>query len=135
MCIRDSVVTIGTEPKRWVRLQTNNDGEARIVLQHEDDSWFGPWFEVPPPYEIRIGVRDLPEWGYAEVASTPGGFVGYTRSFSWSADWVRRPIPIEVTLDDRGQLESRGIYLESATGITPPACDRILADYLANATE
>lgn len=124
------VVTIGTDPKRWVRLQTNNDGEARVVLQQEDDSWPGGWFEVPPPYEVRIGIRDLPQWGYAEVASTPGGFVGYTRSFSWSEDWTRLPIPISVTLADSEQLAARGISLESEPGITPPTCQRILEDSL-----
>lgn len=122
------VITIGTDPRRWVRLQTNDDGEARIVLQHEDGPWYGPWFEVLPPYEIRIGVRDLPEWGYAEVASTPGGYVGFIRSFSWSSDWVRRPIPIEVSLGDAAELARRGVRLEEEPGVTPPTCQRILSD-------
>lgn len=121
------IVTIGTQPRNWVRLQTNDDGQARIVLQHEDGPWYGPWFEVLPPYEIRIGVRDRPEWGYAEVWSTPGGYVGFVRSFSWSSDWVRRPIPIEVSLADRTQLASRGIELEEERGVTPLTCKRILA--------
>jgi hypothetical protein len=127
------IVTIGTDPRRWVRLQTNNDGQARVVLQHEEDPWYGPWFDVLPPYEVRIGVRDLPEWGYAEVGSTPGGFVGFTRSFSWDEDWIREPIPIEVTLADTAQLTERGIHLERESGVTPPTCRRILDDHSAHA--
>lgn len=123
------IVTIGTQPRRWVRLQTNDDGQARIVLQHEDGPWYGPWFEVLPPYEIRIGVRDLPEWGYAEVWSTPGGYVGFVRSFSWGSDWVRRPIPIEVSLGGTAELSRRGIELEEERGVTPLTCKRILADH------
>ncbi|MCW2736535.1 MAG: hypothetical protein JWN97_1179 [Nocardioides sp.] len=126
------IVTIGTEPRRWIRLQTNDDGQARVVLQHEEDPWYGPWFDVLPPYEIRIGVRDLPEWGYAEVGSNPGGYVGFTRSFSWSEDWVRQPIPIEVTVDDTADLAERGIHVEPEAGVTPPTCRRILGDYSAH---
>ncbi len=126
------IVTVGTDPRRWVRLQTNDDGQARVILQHEEDPWYGPWFDVVPPYEIRIGVRDLPEWGYAEVDSTPGGFVGFTRSFSWDEDWVRQPIPIEVTLGDVAQLAERGIHLERESGVTPPTCRRILDDVAAH---
>jgi hypothetical protein len=126
------IVTIGTDPKRWVRLQTNNDGQARIILQHEEEPWYGPWFDVLPPYEVRIGVRDLPDWGYAEVGSTPGGFVGFTRSFSWDDDWVREPIPIEVTLADTAQLAERGIHVERESGVTPPTCQRILNDFSAH---
>jgi hypothetical protein len=126
------IVTIGTDPRRWVRLQTNNDRQARVILQHEEDPWYGPWFDVLPPYEVRIGVRDLPEWGYAEVGSTPGGFVGFTRSFSWDEDWVREPIPIEVTLADTAQLAERGIHVEREDGVTPPTCRRILDDHSAH---
>lgn len=123
------IVTIGTEPRRWVRLQTNDDGQARIVLQQEQGPWYGPWFDVLPPYEIRIGTRDRPEWGFAEVSSTPGGFVGFVRSFSWSPDWTRQPIPIEVTLGDEEVLAQRGITLEQERGITPPTCRRLLDDH------
>ena len=110
-----------TEPRRQARLQTNQGHATRLVIEDEVGTIPGRWFDVPPPYEIRIGIRDLPEWGYAEVSSTPGGFVGFVRSFSWDAEWKRRPIPIEPLADDAANLRERGITLRVDCGPAPPA--------------
>lgn len=129
------IVTIDTEPQRWVRLQVNARRQARLLIQGDEAPTAGPWFDVPPPYTIRIGVRDIPGMGVAEVASTPGGTAGYVRSFSWGDDWVREPISIDATLADRDALAERGVHLRAESGITPPTCARILQDTLAHGVE
>ena len=93
------IVTIGTEPRRWIRLQTNDDGQARVVLQHEEDPWYGPWFDVLPPYEIRIGVRDLPGGAMPRSARRPAA-TSASSAHSAGVGLGRRPIPIEVSLAD-----------------------------------
>ena len=80
---------IGTTSPATLWLQTDTRrARPRSCSATEDGVYDGPWFDVLPPGEIRLGVRDRPDVGYAEVGSTPGGFVGFLRSFDYDESWV-----------------------------------------------
>ena len=109
-------------------LQTDNRQRARIVLANETGSYRGPWFDVPPPRVVRVGILDRPELGYAEVSSTPGGWVGFVRSFEWDADWIGHSIDVEPSFTNTSDLARHGITLHSERGLDPPLCEDIAAD-------
>lgn len=87
--------TTGRSPQQ-VLLQVNGAGRARVVIVNETGRWSAGWFDVPAPHRIRIGLRDVPEWEYAEVSSTPGGFVGFVRAAEWDDDALSRTLDFEV---------------------------------------
>lgn len=124
--VRVAVATTGARPAVW--LQNDSRGRARAQVVTDDGTFSGPWFDVLPPGEVRIGLRDLPGLGYAEVTTNPGGFVGYLRSFEWGDDWISRPIDLETTLDAdvRAAAADRGVGLAEARGLPPSTCGRLL---------
>ena len=55
----------------------------------------GFWFDVLPPGEVRVGVRDdAGARATPEVSATPGGLVGYLRSFDYDDSWIGRSVDV-----------------------------------------
>jgi hypothetical protein len=125
------LATSATNVTGRVVLRTDNHHRARIVLRNETGNYRGPWFDVAPPGVIRVGVLDRPELGYAEVSSTPGGWVGYLRSSEWDADWIRHPIDLEAHFRNTRHLARHGITLQTGRGLDPPLCEELAADTTA----
>ena len=125
---RTLLATGATNVNGRVMLQTDNDHQARIVLGNETGNYNGPWFDVLPPRVIRVGILDRPELGYAEVGSTPGGWVGYIRSFEWDDDWIGHSIDLEPSFTNTPDLAGHGITLQADRGLDPPLCEAIAAD-------
>ena len=119
---------IESEEPGWIWFMTNNRGQARLLVDTDEGVRPGFWFDVLPPGRIRVGVRDDPDLGYAEVSSTPGGFVGYLRSFDYDESLDRQ-------LGRRGpharprasRLAEFGIRLEVERGLDPLLCTRLAA--------
>ena len=97
------------------------------MLQHEDGPWYGPWFEVLPPYEdpdrrprpARVGLRGGrldPRWLRRF----------HPRPSAGAADWVRRRSPSRCPGRRRTLARRRGIAPRAERGVTPPTCRRIL---------
>lgn len=126
--IRIPLIEINTELKRTVWLDTNRRHQARIVIRSERGLQRGQWFEVPPPYKLSVGVLDKPELGHAEVQSTPGGFVGYVRTFDWDSNWVAQPTTIEIVESGRQRALRAGIAIRPGLGLAPSLCTRLQAD-------
>ena len=122
-----SVATIGAEGEQRVWLQTDPRGNARIVMRLSSGTQTGPWFEVLPPYRLAIGIRDVSGFGFAEVSSTPGGFVGYAHTVERAADDRAEPVPIEAALGDAEFLALRGIRLREERGLDPEGCGALRA--------
>jgi hypothetical protein len=119
---RVELVRIETNDPRSVWLQVNRHDQARVQLVNETGAYNGPWFDLLEPREVRVGVRDRPELGYAEVSSNPGGWAGYLRAFEYDHDWISHPISIGPVAHDAASLASRGIHLTTEAGIDPPLC-------------
>jgi len=122
---RVQMMRVLTDKPRSVWLQTSRRGQARVQLVNESGTYSGPWFDVPAPYQARVGIRDLAELGYAEVSSNPGGYVGLVRTFEWGQDWVSSPVEIVATEPDPRELEAVGLRLRTDRGLTPSLCGEI----------
>lgn len=107
-------------------LQTNNQGEARVLLDTDTGVYPGYWFDVKPPGEVRLGVRDDPDLGYAEVSSTPGGFIGFLRSFDYDESWIGSSVDVRAVKPRTRKMAEHGISLSVERGLDPPLCRRIL---------
>ncbi|MCW2843711.1 MAG: hypothetical protein JWN22_1627 [Nocardioides sp.] len=118
------VVRIDTSYPSSVWLQTDGRGRARVLLTTRIGTQPGQWFDVLDPGVVRIGVRDRPELGYAEISSTPGGPVGYVPTTEYGTDGVSRPIDVEA-LTDTGRGAAKGLDLRVEKGLTPPLCERL----------
>lgn len=122
---RVELFRVETATPRTVWLQLDRRGRARIQLVNETGTYSGAWFEILEPRVIRVGVRDLPELGYAEVSSTPGGFIGLVRTFQWDEDWVSRPVELRHATTNPAELETVGLSVDQQDGLAPPLCRRI----------
>ena len=106
----------------YIWLETNNHGQARFALDTGDGFFPGYWFDVLPPGLVRLGVRDDSELGYAEVSSTPGGFVGWLRSFTYDDTWIGSSVDVTPLSLPAKKLARLGIHVELQRGVTPPLC-------------
>ena len=122
------LIEVDTATPGSVWLQTTDDGQARVLLENETGRYYGPLFDVLEPRTVRIGIRDAPELGYAEVTSNPGGWTGYLRSFQWDEDWVSKLVDIRPADVSAGDLRRLGLHVESVPGIEPPLCRTLLPD-------
>lgn len=121
---RIELMDIDTQPRRSVWLRLNSSGEARVELDNEGGTYPGDWFDLLEPRQVRVGIRDLPQYGYAEVSSNPGGFRGLLRSFQWD-DWVSRPTRVQPVAHDASELRRLGVSLHTEEGLAPSLCERI----------
>lgn len=118
------LLTVEGEERRQVRLETWDDGRARIVLNNETGNYYGQEFQPAPGQVLRVGVLTDTALSYSEVSSSPGGFVGYLQTQEWDDEWVYRLA--EVELADRTPPE--GITVRLAEAPRLPLCERIVAD-------
>lgn len=123
-----TIATAATSSPDEVVFQTDKRHRARLLIRNETGTYNGPWFDITPPGVVRIGIGDRPELGYAEVTSTPGGFVGYVRSYEWSPDWLGAPVEITATQVNQAHLARRGIDLRTEPGVDLPLCKQIQRD-------
>ena len=111
---------------RSVWLEITKDRQALIVLRNEGGEYRGTPFDLPPNADIRVGARDLSELGYAEISSTPGGFVGYLGTTDWSTDWVSENSSMVASPDTPASLfRTRGISISTAPTLPLPLCQRV----------
>ncbi len=124
---------IESEEPGWIWFMTNNRGQARLLLETDEGYRPGFWFDVLPPGVIRVGVRDDPDLGYAEVSSTPGGFVGYLRSFDYDESWIGSSVDVAPVQQDDERLARSGIRLQVERGLDPLLCTSLSNRALAGA--
>ena len=74
---------------------------------------------------VRLGVRDDPDLGYAEVSSTPGGFVGWLRSFDYDESWIGASVDVTPVAPRTRKMAAHGISLRLEQGLDPPLCRRL----------
>jgi hypothetical protein len=104
-------------------LLTNNQKQARLIIDAEGLTRGTDWFDVLRPGQLRVGLRDVPELGYAEVTATPGGHVGWLRSFVYDARGVGHPVRFTPVPHRTGLfLDRHGIELTRPPGLTPSLC-------------
>lgn len=108
---------------REVRLETWEDGEARLVINNETGNYYGQKFRLAPDQTLRIGVRTDSSVGYAEVSSSPGGFVGYVPVAEYDEDWISRIGSVELA-----PAPDNGITVTPQSSPDLPLCERIVAD-------
>ncbi len=121
---RVRVATIGTTKESSVWVQNTRHHRARVQLVNPTGSYYGHWFDLLEPREVRVGVRDRPDFGYAEVTSTPGGWVGFVQSYDWTSDGLALPIEITPGTATSGAAR-RGVHLSVERGIAPPTCEQL----------
>jgi len=117
----------GTDPENSVWMQTNNTDQARIYVRNARGNYFGPWFDILEPRRVRVGIRDVPEFGYAEVTSNPGTFVGYVRTFQPDEEFSPQVVDITTVPSHPVDLNARGYSISYQPGIRPATCERIMA--------
>lgn len=116
---------IETDEPGYLWLSTDTRGRARFVLETDEGVWTGYWFDVLPPGEIRLGVRDNSDLGYAQVSSTPGGFIGFLRSFDYDESWVGASVDVTPLPQPERQLAAAGISVVVEPGLDPTLCGRL----------
>jgi hypothetical protein len=116
---------IETDEPGYVWLSTDTRGRARFVLETDEGVWTGYWFDVLPPGEVRLGVRDNSDLGYAQVSATPGGFIGFLRSFDYDESWVGSSVDVTPLPQPERQLAAAGIAVDLERGLDPSLCDRM----------
>ncbi len=123
--------TVETTRTHVVSIQTDARGRARIIGQVEGETPLrGYWFDVRPGDRIRVAVRILPEYGIAQVESTPGGFAAFLPAVEWDKDWNARPGKIS-SIDNDNSLEEAGLAVRRTAGPSPELCRSLLADLRA----
>ena len=107
-------------------LQVTEDRQARSSCDNEGASTAGQLFDLPPYADIRVGARNLSELGYAEISSTPGGFVGFLPTARLETTTGSRPSFMQATLPQTGRAAgSRACPSRPAPTLPLPLCQRI----------
>jgi len=115
-----------SEAKDSVWIEFNSSDQARIYVRNQRGDYPGQWFDILDPRRVRVGVRDVPEYGYAEVSSSPGSFVGYIRSDKHDENFTPEPVDIKNVSHNELRLAHRGYRVTYEPGIRPPVCSRLL---------
>ncbi|MDF1603137.1 hypothetical protein PZ894_06150 [Nocardioides sp. YIM 152315] len=118
------LVELDLDMKRAVELQIGDD-QARVIIRTSERTFTGQWFELLEPRTVRVGVRNDPELGYAEVGATPGGFVGYLPSREVEEGFVR--LPELVPADRSAPRTATGVTTRTLRGLTPVLCRDLMA--------
>lgn len=116
---------IGTDEPGYLWLTTDTRGRARFVLETDELVSTGYWFDILPPGEVRLGVRDNSDLGYAQVSSTPGGFVGFLRSFDYDESWIGSSVDIIPLPQPERRLAKAGITIDVERGLDTSVCGRL----------
>lgn len=113
---------------RHVYLETQDDNYARVVITTKDGNYAGGWFAVYRDSTFRVGIGVATDLGFAEVTSTPGGFVGYVPYIEWDASWDARPGSISPSFYGTRTFEKLGVTMSRQQGLPLDLCHRLLAD-------
>jgi hypothetical protein len=113
--LRTGYVDLQVDSRQRVRLTVSN-GEDRVVGQYED----------APTGGVRIGVRNRIDFGFYEVAVTPGGVAGYIPSVYFDEDWDSLPALLNVEPDEES-LEAMGLQVSEQAGLPNPLCHELAA--------
>lgn len=125
---RALLMTARGTSERSAYLETTDDQFARVVISSRTGDYGGPWFAVYARSTFRIGAGVQSDLGFAEVTSTPGGFVGYLPFVEWDRDWNARPGRIDVPFSQSLAVPSQGVTLTRTQGLPPTLCRQLLAD-------
>ncbi len=118
------LIELDTDHDRRVSLQVGTE-QARVLIDTGEQTFAGPWFDLLEPRTIRIGVRNEPELGYAEVSSTPGGFVGYLPARDVEEGFARLVELMPAGRDDPRTAE--GVSVRTLRGMEPTLCRDLMA--------
>lgn len=109
-----------------VVLDTYSSGLAQIRIVDEGGDVRGSLFRLLPGQTLTVGARTDSRYGFAEVSSTPGGFVGYLPVQTWDEDWISRIGSIRPVFTERSRVPGTEIVVTPQRGITPPLCRRLV---------
>ncbi|WP_139306615.1 hypothetical protein [Nocardioides exalbidus] len=118
-----NLVDVGTD--RSIRLETTDDGFARVVIVDKGEPYAGPYVEMAPGQHLDVGVGVKGEFGYGEVSSEPGGFVGYVRAFSLDGDGIAQPETPVPAFTGASMTTDFGIVATGQQGLALPLCRSI----------
>ena len=65
------------------------------------------------------------------MSATPGGFVGYLRSFDYDESWIGSSVDVVPVPPQTSRLAKLGIRLEVDRGLDPLLCTRLANRALA----
>jgi hypothetical protein len=130
---RIPIAKIKTEPTREVLLETTGKGQARVLLRDENGFFAAPWFDVPPPYRVNVGLTDLTGYGWAEIWSTPGGWAGYLRATYRDEELNNLPVQIS-TLEPSSAARplAKNVRTEVGSTLAPAVCERLRTEVLGD---
>ena len=120
-----SATLIAMGDDRSVRIETTDNKHARVVIVDKGVPYAGNYVQIAPMQTLRVGVGVKGEFGYGEVASTPGGFVGYIRAFSLDGDGIAQPETPMPSFGDEVMTRSFGVRAVSRPGIALPLCNAL----------
>lgn len=111
------------ESDNTVDLRVTEDRQAQLVIDTVDEGVKrGQLFELPPDVEIRVGSRVMPEYGFAQISSTPGGVVGFLPTARWDANQK----PMFSSIEPAPAVgETPGLSVRPAEVLPLPLCQRI----------
>ncbi len=111
------------ESQNTVGLRVTGDRQAQLVIDSVDEGVKrGQLFDLPPDALIRVGARILPEYGFAQISSTPGGDVGFLPTARWDANQKPAFSSIEHA---PATEETPGLSVRLAPTLPLPLCQRI----------
>ena len=113
---------------RHVYLETKKGNYARVVITTKAGDYAGEWFGVYRDSTFRVGIGVATDLGFAEVTSTPGGFVGFVPYIEWDASWNARPGSISPSFHGTRTFDRLGVTMTRQAGLPLDLCHRLLAD-------
>ena len=115
---------VSGSPERTVELEADGKGRLRLVVADDLGRAAGPWFDIPRYSPVRIGMRNLTEFGSFELSSSPGGLAGYVPSAYFDEDW--NGVLAEVRVDpDQEALRRLGVSVDEGEGLPLTLCESI----------
>ncbi len=123
---RTALFVVRGTRERLVYLETKSDNYARVVIANEGGDYAGPWFPVYDQGSFRVGIAARSDIGYADVTTTPGGFVGYVPFIEWNESWEARPGRIEYAFPASLRRARQGVTVYQEKGLPLNLCARLL---------
>ncbi|MCY7401775.1 MAG: hypothetical protein LH477_12650 [Nocardioides sp.] len=103
-------------------LEVTTEKQLRFVLIGEDGEYGANLFDFPPSGYADLNLRNLPQFGYYEIAGSPSGTVGYLGSTVTDDDWYTRPAPLDY-IGSATAASAVGVELQHLEGLDPTLCE------------